>query len=137
MFAKARKGLSYLAVFGGLLCLGHTAFGQFSGSISGTVTDPSGAMVSGAALSLRNTATNELRTATSTATGIYQFVSLAPGSYELTTTMTGFSPEKTTLTLETNQTLNIPVKLTIGSATQTVEVTGQAPILDSADTRLQ
>jgi hypothetical protein len=133
----ATKRLFSLLTLCVLLTFGTAAYAQFSGTVSGVVADPSGAMVPGATLSLRNTATNELRTATSTAAGIYQFVSLAPGSYELTTTMTGFSPSKTTLTLETNQTLNIPVKLTVGSASQTVEVTAAAPILDSADTRLQ
>lgn len=121
----------------GFLCMAHTAFAQFSGTISGIISDPSGAIVPGASLSLRNIATNELRTTTSTPAGVFQFVSLAPGSYELTTTMTGFSPSKTILTLETNQTLNIPVKLVVGSSNQTVEVTSQGPILDSADTRLQ
>ena len=54
-----------------------------------------------AGLSLRNTSTNEQRVATFTAAGVYQFVSLASGSYELTTTMKGFSTSRTTPTLET------------------------------------
>jgi Carboxypeptidase regulatory-like domain len=135
--ANQMKRFSYLIGLCVLLCLSHIASAQFSGTISGVVADPSGAMVPGATLTLRNTGTNEQRVATSTAAGIYQFVSLAPGIYELTTTMAGFSPTKTQLTLETNQTLNIPVKLAVGSSNQTVEVTSQAPILDSADTRLQ
>src|SRR5206468_3379467 len=69
--------------------------------------------------------------------GVYQFVSLKPGVYELTTTMKGFSTSKTTLKLETNQTMNVPVSLVVGSSTEIVDVSSQAPLLDSADTRLQ
>jgi hypothetical protein len=113
------------------------AYAQFSGTISGIVADPSGAIVPGASLTLLNTSTNEQRVATSSAAGVYQFVSLAPGSYELTTTMKGFSSSKTALKLETNQTLNVSVNLAVGSSTETIEVSTQSPLLDSADTRLQ
>ena len=51
--------------------------------------------------------------------------------------MKGFSTSKTALTLETNQPLNIPVNLAVGSSTETVDVSSQAPFLDTADTRLQ
>jgi hypothetical protein len=134
---KATKRLSSLLALCVFLCVGHTAFAQFSGTVSGVVVDPSGAIVPGAALTLRNSATNEQRLATSSAAGIYQFVSLAPGSYELTTTMKGFSTSKTSLTLETNQPLNVPVSLAVGSAAEIVDVSSQAPLLDTADTRLQ
>ena len=113
------------------------AYAQFSGTISGIVTDPSGAIVPGATLTLLNTSTNEQRVATSSPAGVYQFVSLAPGSYELSTTMKGFSTSKTALRLETNQTLNVPVNLAVGSSTEIVDVSAQAALLDTADTRLQ
>ena len=119
------------------LGVGGTAFAQFSGNVSGIVTDPSGAVISGAALSLRNTATGEQRTAVSNSEGVYQFISLAPGSYELSTTMSGFRSSRVAVTLTTNQTLNVPVGLVLGGASQTVEVSTQAPLLDTADTRLQ
>jgi hypothetical protein len=113
------------------------AYAQFSGTISGIVADPSGAIVPGATLTLLNTSTNEQRVANSSAAGVYQFVSLAPGLYELTTTMTGFSTSKTTLKLETNQTLNVPVNLALGSSTEIIDVSSQAALLDTGDTRLQ
>jgi hypothetical protein len=136
LIAKATKGLSSLVVLCGLFW-GQTAFAQFSGTISGIVTDPSGAIVPNASLALRDTATNEEHIATSSGAGVYQFVSLKPGVYELTTTMKGFSTSKTTLKLETNQTMNVSVSLAIGSSTEIVDVSSQAPLLDSADTRLQ
>lgn len=115
----------------------HNADAQFSGTISGVVVDPSGAILPGASLSLRNVATGQERNAVSSQAGVYQFVSLAPGSYELSATMSGFSASRTTLTLQTNQTLNVPINMAIGSATQVIDVTSRAPLLDTADTRLQ
>jgi hypothetical protein len=126
-----------------LIALCSLAFGtriahaQFSGTVSGIVADPSGAIVPGASLTLLNTNTNEQRVATTSAAGVYQFVSLAPGAYELTTTMKGFSTSKTTLSLETNQTLNVPVNLAVGSSTEIIDVSSQAALLDTGDTRLQ
>ncbi len=114
-----------------------SALAQFSGNVSGVVTDPSGAVVSGATLTLLNTASGEQRTAVTSSAGLYQFVSLAPGNYELSSNIKGFSPTRTELTLQTNQTLNVPVVLVVGVSTQVVQVTSQAPILDTADTRLQ
>jgi hypothetical protein len=115
----------------------QSAYAQFSGTISGVVTDPSGASVANASLSLRNTSTNEERAVQSSSAGVYQFVSLAPGSYEISVTMNGFRGMKVSATLETNQTLNVPISLTLGAASETVQVSSQAPLLDTADTRLQ
>ena len=129
--------LFFALVLCSVLCGAQGAYAQFSGTVSGVVADPTGATISGATLSLRNTATNEQRTTASTVAGVYQFVSLAPGSYELTASMKGFNGSKTMLTIETNQNLNVPVNLTVGSSTETVDVTSQAPLLDTADTRLQ
>jgi hypothetical protein len=134
--ANATKHLSHLLALCMLLGLSSAAFAQFSGTVSGVVLDSTGAIVPGAALTLRDNATNEQRTTVSSESGVYQFVSLKPGSYELSVTMKGFATTKTALTLETNQTLNVPFHLTVGS-TETIEVTSQAPLLDSADTRLQ
>src|ERR1700738_2941627 len=134
---KTGKSIIRLILFCSLAFGARGAYAQFSGTISGIVADPSGAIVPGAALTLLNTSTNEQRVATSSAAGVYQFVSLAPGSYELTTTISGFSTSKTALKLETNQTLNLPVHLAVGSSTEIIDVSSQAALLDTADTRLQ
>lgn len=120
-----------------LLLVVPGAYAQFSGTISGVVSDPTGAVVVGATLTLINTTTDQQRVTKSTSSGVYQFVSLAPGSYELSAAMPGFTGSKTSFTLSTNQTLNVPVNLLVGSSSQVVDVTSQAPLLDSADTRLQ
>ncbi len=135
--AIAGRRIFALIALCSMIFVAHGAFAQFGGSISGVIADPSGAVIPGAAVKLRNTATNEQRVTTSSGAGIYQFVSLAPGPYELTTTIKGFSTSRTTLTLETNQPLNIPVNLTVGSSIETVNVNSQGPLLDTGDTRVQ
>ncbi|MFZ0661432.1 MAG: carboxypeptidase-like regulatory domain-containing protein [Acidobacteriaceae bacterium] len=113
------------------------AHAQFSSSVSGEVEDPSGSVIPGAKLTLTKTDTGAVKTATTDSSGVYQFVSLPPGPYLLATTAAGFASTQSVFTLQTGQTLNLPVKLAVGSTTQLIKVTSQAPVLDTADTRLQ
>jgi len=119
------------------LGLAPCAFAQFTGSVTGLVTDPTGAAIPSATLVLTNDGTHDQRTATSDSSGIYTFLSLAPGDYHLTCSAKGFSNAAIPVSLQTSQVLNVPVKMAIGSAAETVQVTTQAPILDAADTRIQ
>src|ERR1700722_13425525 len=108
------KRFAYLLFLCGLLATSVSVYAQFSGNISGVVADSTGAIVPNSTVTLRNTATGEQRTTVSTGAGIYQFVSLAPGSYDISATMKGFSTSKITVNLETGQTLNAPIRLAIG-----------------------
>lgn len=128
--------LSALAALGCLLLI-PSAWAQFSATVTGTVVDPSGAVVPNARLALTNDATGQVKTATSNSAGAFTFPSLAPGDYHLTATAKGFAGTTSAVVLETNQVLNVPVKLSVGSATQTVQVTTQSPLLDTADNRIQ
>src|ERR1035441_171370 len=110
---------------------------QFSGSIQGTVQDPAGAVVPNAKVQLKNTATGVATATTSDAEGNYRFVSLAPGSYQLTVDASGFNTTAVAFSLETSQNLNIPVAMKVATASQAVEVTGQVPILNTAESRNQ
>ncbi len=104
------------------------ASAQVSGAtLSGTVTDPSGAVIAGAQVLIANKATGITRTATTDAAGLYAAPNLQPGPYEVTISAPGFSvtkQENITLTVGAQQTLNVPLK--IGEATQTVVVTEAA-----------
>lgn len=117
-----------------LLCAvpGHA---QFSANIQGTVLDPSGAGVNGVSVHLTNLATAHEATVTSNETGGYRFISLAPGQYRIDAQGKGFNKTSISITLVTNQTLDVPVRLAIASASTTVSVTGEPPILDTAETR--
>src|ERR1700758_5284618 len=72
------------------LCLNTTAFAQFRTSIQGTVTDPSGAVIPGATLSLKDLQTNQITTSTSSDSGVYNFNALPPDHFELTASKDGF-----------------------------------------------
>ena len=120
-----------------LMALTQSSFAQFSGSLTGVVQDPSGAAVSNAKLTLVNDGTGEQRSALSDSTGVYRFVSLAPGNYHLSAASPGFSNSVTPVVLQTDQVLNVPIRLAIGDAAQTVQVSTQSPVLDTADTRIQ
>ena len=113
-------GLSCLVFFSLLLVPAHA---QFSGSIEGNVTDPSGAEIANASITLVNTATNVSQKTTSGTDGNYRFVSLAPGSYKISGTGSGFQTTNTTITLTTGQNLNVPIGLQVAGTSTSVEVT--------------
>ena len=112
-------------------------FAQFTASIQGVVHDASGASVPKAQVNLTNSATGVIKTTTSDSAGEYRFVSLAPGSYKVSVTANGFSNAEADVTLLTEQNVNLPISLTVGSARETVIVSTEAPIVDTADSRLE
>jgi len=114
-----------------------STWAQFTASIQGSVTDPSGAAVPQAKITLENVSTHITATTTADAEGGYRFVSVAPGSYKISVEASGFSKAETALTLETNQNLSVPLSLKVGSATETIEVTGENPLVNTAETRNQ
>ena len=118
-----------------LMATAALCWAQFSGSIQGTIQDPAGAVVPNAKVQLKNTETSVVATTTSDAEGNYRFVSLAPGSYQITIDATGFTTTNVSFTLATSQNLNIPVSVKLASAAQSVEITGQVPVLNTAESR--
>lgn len=124
----------------GLLCLlisGSAAFAQFTGGITGVVQDPSGGRIPHATVTLLSTSTHVTQSTTSDTDGNYQFVSLAPGEYQITAKGEGFSETKVDISLRTNETLALPLLLRVATAQQAVEVTGEAPVLNTAESRNQ
>ncbi len=120
-----------------LLLTAMAAFAQFSGSIQGTVVDPSGAVVGNAKLTLTNKATQVTSETTTDSNGTYRFPSLAPGSYTITATAAGFNKTEVSTDLETSQNLNVPVSLQLAGSSQSVQVTAESPIVNTAETRNQ
>ena len=114
-----------------------TCYGQFSGSIQGTVQDPAGGVVPSARVQLKNMGTSITSTATTDTEGNFRFVSLAPGTYQITVEASGFNTTTATFALETSQNLNVPIAMKIASATQQVDVTGEVPVLNVAESRNQ
>src|ERR1700723_3165259 len=113
------------------------AFAQFTSSVQGTVQDPSGAGIAKAAVQLVNIATRSTETATTDGSGNFRFLSLAPGSYKITVEAAGFTKSEVDVTLLTEQNLNVPIALKVGSVSEALTVTTEAPVVDTADTRPQ
>jgi len=120
-----------------LLLFAGLSYAQFTGSIQGVVEDPSGAGIAKVNLTLVNTATQVTTTSTSDASGNYRFVSLAPGSYKITAEISGFAKSEVSVTLLTEQNLSVPITLKVGAVTEAVNVTTEAPVVDTADSRTQ
>ncbi len=114
-----------------------STWAQFNASIQGSVTDPSGAAVAQAKITLENVANHVTSATTSDDEGGYRFVSLGPGSYKVSVEAAGFSKVETTVTLQTNQNLNVPISLKVGATTESVEVVAENPLFNTAETRNQ
>lgn len=119
------------------LLLAFTAWSQFNSGVRGIVSDPSNAPVPWAKVVIKNVATGVSSSTTSDNSGNYIFTSLAPGEYTLTVEAGGFRPQSVNATMQTEQTLDIPLKLSLLSASQSLEVSTTAPILDMSDSRVQ
>jgi hypothetical protein len=113
------------------------SFAQFSGSVTGVVQDATGASVPKANVVLVQVGTDVTRAAVGDANGTFNFVSLAPGTYEVSAEAGGFAKTVERITLDTNQTLSVTLSLSLKSVTTQVEVTEQAPVLNTAEQRNQ
>jgi hypothetical protein len=113
----------------------HAATG---GRICGTVADPSGAVIPGAAFTLINTVQETVYRAASDGQGLYTFPDLPVGRYELTASASGFTTvQRTNLTVDTDSALRVDVTLAVGTRAETVTVTTEMGVnVDTIDTHL-
>jgi outer membrane receptor protein involved in Fe transport len=131
---KLRFSLVSLCIF--LFTLTLTAQVQ-NGQFSGTVTDPSGAAVSNAKITISNLATNLSVTTTSNAAGLYNAKELPVGTYKVTVEAAGFKTfTDDGLALTVGSITHVDVKLVLGQAREVVEVTGQQVAVQTDDPRL-
>jgi outer membrane receptor protein involved in Fe transport len=132
-----RKSIYLLCMAVLLLSFGSSdAFAQATASatIQGTITDKSGAVVTGAQIVAKNKATDVTRTAASDETGSYRFELLPVGVYTVTVTKTGFGAFTQTIETLVGQTATVNAELKPGTESEVVEVTSEAPLLDQAKT---
>jgi hypothetical protein len=113
------------------------SFAQFSGSVTGVVQDATGAAVPKANVVLVQAGTEVTRAAVTDSNGAFNFVSLAPANYEISAEAGGFAKTVEKINLDTNQTLSVTLSLSLKSVTTSVEVTEQAPVLNTAEQRNQ
>ena len=135
---------AFAKFFGGLVCsavilvLSIVANSQFRAGLQGTVTDSSGAVVSGATVTLTSNETQRSQTVTTSDDGFYRFSSLAPGNYTLTVEQASFKKqvlEEVTVSAENVQGLD--VALTAGGISETVTVTDDTPALETEDANIR
>jgi len=112
--------------------------GQTSnGTILGTITDSSHAVMANVQVSLTDIGTNARRTDNTNAQGYFVFPNLAPGTYRVDVEQPGFQKTvRSDIGLDANSTVRVDLQMTPGAVTETVDVTGEAPVLktDRADT---
>ncbi len=121
-----------------LLCGASSAFAQeVTASITGTVTDPSGAAVPGATVTAKSVERGLLYTAVTNDSGLYRVAQLPVGTYEVKVEKPGFaSASIPPFVLTLNQIARIDVGMKVGQVSETVEVTGTAPVLETDVTQL-
>jgi hypothetical protein len=109
----------------------------FSGNIQGVISDPSGAVVPGAKVMLRNVDTGITAAVTASSSGNYRFSSLPPGNYVVSAEAGGFQKSEVNVKLETNEIQGINLTLNVTSSKAAITVEAQAPPLDTDDSRIQ
>jgi len=110
---------------------------QITASIRGLVTDPSGAIVEGATVSAKQTETGLTRSTVTNRTGVYLLLELPVGHYQLQVEHNGFQTFlQQGITLSVNETATIPVSLRLGTASETVELTADANLIETSVTNL-
>ncbi len=120
-----------------LALFAHLAIAQSTSQLNGSVSDPSGAKVAGANITLIDTATGLQRATTSSTAGLYEFVEVPPGTYRLEANAKGFAPfiaSSVTLIVKTPSTLNI--KFQVAGVAESVTVEGEAPLINRTDASL-
>ena len=112
------------------------AFGQSgSGEIGGAISDSTGAAVSGATVTISNSATGLQRSLKSNAEGLYSAPALLPGVYTVKVEATGFGSQvRNAIEVQTGQILAINFAVQVGNVAEVVEVTASAPVLDTETT---
>src|SRR5216684_2892684 len=133
-----RSILSFLAMTIGVLLAAPFADAQSTGGrIRGTVTDASGGAVATATVTLINEATHATRSVQSGENGEYIFIEAPVGTYEVDATIQGFKKYvRKGVALDLNQVITVDIALQIGAASESIEVTGAPPVVDTSSTQL-
>jgi hypothetical protein len=132
-------GIVWRALLRHFGCAGVWRIGAVSRFLSGIVTDPDGAAVSGATVTLQNEETNITYTATSDDNGVYNFNGLPPSKFTITVEKTGFKKKIVKgFGVIAEQANSLTVQLEIGETSQSVTVDGDAaPLIDTETSNLQ
>ena len=126
------SNLSLVSLFA-LMATGAWAQSYY-GSVRGVVTDPSGASIAGAHVTLTNEGTGQARSTLASSAGQYLFSDVVPAGYTLQVESVGFKKfERKGLTVATQQEVTADLKLEVGAITESVEVTEAAPMVETSN----
>lgn len=136
---RGRFAVVFVLALAVILGGARSTFAQAAGvaQMNGTVTDPSGASVAGASITLRNTATNATYSAVTNGNGFYAIASLPPGSYELKASFAGFANyTQTGIALTVAEAATFNVGLQLAAQGEKVVVTTQVPTIEPTKTEV-
>lgn len=139
--SKTRRQVPVLAMLFALFAFAastSTLFAQsvVTGDVQGTITDPTGAVVPGAKVELKSSATGFDKAQTTGGNGEFRFSLLKPGAYTLTVSSSQFSSATRNIDVQLGQVTNASLALAVGSSTTTVEVSSQAPLLQTENANI-
>lgn len=128
-----KRVLGLIILFAVYTVISQCCFAQtFSASIAGIITDPSGSVVQGVKVHLRNMGTNDVRDTTTTTAGTYKFDNLLPGTYEIRAEAPGFKAYvESNMILRASTAASVNIPLTVGGTEQSVQVTSEAVLVDT------
>ncbi len=127
----------FALAFYGVTGATNTLAQSTGGRIRGTVTDATGGAVTGAKLSIVNEANGQQRDADSGGNGEYIFLEVPVGTYDVSANQAGFKKYlRKGIVVNLNEVLNLDIVLQVGGSTETVEVTGAPPLVDTTSTQL-
>ena len=137
-FSCYLKFVASAAVIGLCLFAIGTAAAQtaVSGDIIGTVTDPSGAVVSGATVTATSASTGVTETESTNSSGAYRFSFQKPDTYKLSVSHSGFRSTTETVVVNVGAVTPANIRLEVGQTSETVEVSGAAPLLETENANL-
>jgi len=108
-----------------------------TGSIQGTITDPSGAVLSGAKITITNKGTSQSVTVTSTSSGLYASGALLPAPYTVRVEAKGFKTVELPITVQVNTTSSGNVKMTLGQSNELIEVAAETLAVNTEQATVQ
>jgi Carboxypeptidase regulatory-like domain/TonB dependent receptor len=136
---RYRCVLLWLAAASLLLMAGQSLLAQSAGTaaLTGTVTDPSGAVIPNVTVTITSTDTGQVRTVTTGADGVYRFSLIPPGMYRVKFVASGFKVlEIPPISLNVTETAALNQALQVGQQSEAIEVQAEAPVLQTADSTL-
>ena len=120
-----------------MLTCATAAWAQFASSLEGTITDSTGGLVPGASVTILNEATGATQTVTTTGAGYYRFTALPGATYTVRVTLTGFKTAvQEHIVLPSAETRTVNVTLASGQVVEEVTVSGQTPLIETAQGRV-